>query len=149
MDGVDPFIPLLYREEGKKIIELLDNLTPWDRLALIEHYAWDKLSHDEFYSAFIENTEYEYDPVESIVQNNQEDSVLEAIDDNDEYVIPNWVVEHGKTGRVIKNEEFYEIASALSRLPKKKLYDTIERLAEYAKNKVKITVELIPDKKKC
>lgn len=135
------FYPIVHSDEGKKIIEALDNLTPWDRLELISAYVGDKFSKEEYYSAFIEGTSYENDPIKNIIDNERDGEILDAIDNVDSQVIPDWVVEHGKTARVVRMEEFYVLAAALSRLPNKKLIDTLNRLSEYCKDVIRITAE--------
>lgn len=76
-----------YKEEGKEIINKVENLTPWDKAEIIRYLAEKILSWEEFEAYFILGSGYvkyeDLDIVNDVIQNNLEEEVLDSMDEND------------------------------------------------------------------
>ena len=138
------FYPILHREEGLKIIEALDNLTPWDRYELLRSYVLDRFTFEEQYDAFIDGTDYARttndeccDFVGAIIDGDLENDVLSAMD---KQIIVNFIVNNGYTHKVLRQEDHDILADAINKMPEKKLGDTLKELAKICK-KFKIEVK--------
>ena len=85
--------PIVQTEEGKAIIEAINKLTPWDRSELVAYLAYQHLTDDEIYHAFIEGTDYDKSDewtdectelsVDDVFNAGLERQVLEDMDEDD------------------------------------------------------------------
>lgn len=125
---------IAYKKEGKQILEIYENMTPWDRNELMNYIAFNKMSGDEYYDSFIKDTEYDRtvndeqaDIVSEVINQDLEEDVLGAIDDSK---IVEYVCNHEMIGDILK-EEFSEeaIAKALEELDGNKLYCILCKLS--------------------
>lgn len=129
---------IAYTKEGKQILEIYENMTPWDRNELMNYIAFHKMSGDEYYDSFIKDTEYdrtvnedEADIVSEVINQDLEEDVLGAIDDSK---IVEYVCNHEIIDEVLKEELDEEvIAKALNELDGMKLHSVLCKLSLISK----------------
>ena len=87
---------IIYRPEGKAILDAFNNLLPWEKGEMIKILVENEMSWNEIEKYFIEGSGYvkydELDLVKEIFNNGLEDEVMEEIDDWQiiEYLSHSW-----------------------------------------------------------
>lgn len=126
-----------YKEDCKKIIDIFDNLLPWDKAELIKYLSDYVMTFDEIEEYFIKGLGYikydDIDFVDEIFDNNLEYDVLDQMTDNDliyyisrlnnkEYLLKNifkdYPIEDKETFLVSLNDE--ELIELIERIKDKK-----------------------------
>ena len=78
-------IEIQHKEEGKKIIDLINELQPWDKADLIKYLLDNLMTYDEIEKYFIEGTGYikydDIDVVKEVIDNGYETDVLDEMSD--------------------------------------------------------------------
>lgn len=78
-------IEIQHKEEGKKIIDLVNKLPVWDKADLIKYLIDNSMTYDEIEKYFADELGYikydDFDPVKDVIDNNLESDVLDEMDD--------------------------------------------------------------------
>ena len=122
-----------YSKEGKQILDIFDQMTPWDRVELMDYIANNKMSSEEYYNAFIQHTQYdnteegEVDVIAEVTNQGLEGDALDAIGIDR---IADYVCDNEMIGDVLEKEDDGEaIAKALKDLSGPKLYSVLCKLS--------------------